>query len=251
MRKFSTEAVVLKHREYKDSHRLYTLVTPDHGKFVAVARGVRKISSRRSGNLDSLNHIKASISEDSKKYYSIEEVKTVASHSKVKSDFQTLSVAMYLADLVDILLAENQESFNIYHLFVNALSVINNKTTDLKLLINVFEMRLLNLLGFGLSLDKCVVCGENFNNSWSRIKINPELGGLICPNCKVSGQLIPFVTYELLTKTQVKFTGFTKGMYTPTDFKEADGVIKQHLSNVIDAYTKYPRVSKLLVDAVP
>ena len=63
MKKVNTVAVVLKSINYRDSDKIYTLLSKDLGKIPAIARGVRKISSRRAGNLDTLNLVKVGLSE--------------------------------------------------------------------------------------------------------------------------------------------------------------------------------------------
>ncbi len=77
MKKYNVRAVVLKSLKYRDSDKIFTLLSKEKGKISAIGRGVRKISSRRNGNLDTLNLISANIHEDRVGFKSIEEVKTI------------------------------------------------------------------------------------------------------------------------------------------------------------------------------
>ena len=61
MKKYNTKAIVLKSVKYKDADKIFTLFTKEYGKISAIGRGVRKINSRRSGNLDTLNYVSVGI----------------------------------------------------------------------------------------------------------------------------------------------------------------------------------------------
>ncbi len=46
------EAVVLRHSDYGEADRLLTLFTREQGKLRAIAKGVRKMQSRKAGHLE-------------------------------------------------------------------------------------------------------------------------------------------------------------------------------------------------------
>src|SRR3990167_5613366 len=58
MNSFATEAVVLKRRDFGEADRLVTFFTKRKGKVVALAKGVRKVTSRRAPNIELLNHVR-------------------------------------------------------------------------------------------------------------------------------------------------------------------------------------------------
>lgn len=89
MKKVSTIGVVLKSFNHKDSDKIYTIFSKDLGKISVWAKGVRKISSRRAGNLDTLNLVKVGLSEgDFGKRY-VQEAVLVNSFSKIKRNLDT------------------------------------------------------------------------------------------------------------------------------------------------------------------
>ena len=51
-RTIRTETIVLRHQVFGEADRLLTLLTPNHGKVRAIAKGVRRPSSRKTGHLD-------------------------------------------------------------------------------------------------------------------------------------------------------------------------------------------------------
>ena len=60
---YSAEAIVLRRANFGEADQVVTLLTRFQGKIPAVAKGVRKMGSRKGGNLDLLNHIKAHLAE--------------------------------------------------------------------------------------------------------------------------------------------------------------------------------------------
>jgi DNA repair protein RecO (recombination protein O) len=51
-RAIHTETIVLRQQVFGEADRLLTLLTPDRGKMRAIAKGVRRPSSRKAGHLD-------------------------------------------------------------------------------------------------------------------------------------------------------------------------------------------------------
>ena len=55
-RLYRTEAIVLKRRDFGEADRLLTVFTPEHGKLVLLAKGVRKTKSRKAGHVELFTH---------------------------------------------------------------------------------------------------------------------------------------------------------------------------------------------------
>lgn len=176
MKKYNTEALVLKCVNYKDADRIYTLLTKDVGKITAVARGVRKISSRRSGNLDSLNLVSVKITENSNGYRSIDEVETLDSHKRVKNDYAASITAYYLAELVHRSIEEDSSVPEVYDLIISSLKSLANDYIPPKLVSAHFEVMLLKILGYDINYlsapisesDKATL-GTLKENSWTNL----------------------------------------------------------------------------------
>ena len=56
-RSFRVEAIVLRHRDWGDADRLLALYTRQRGKIRAVAKGARKVRSRKAGHLQPFTQI--------------------------------------------------------------------------------------------------------------------------------------------------------------------------------------------------
>ena len=148
MLKYNCEAIVLKSINYKDTDKIYTFFTNDYGKISATGRGVRKISSRRSGSLDSLNYVKVKIYETSNGYKNIQEVLIIDSFKNIKSDYDLSLNAYYFAEIINKNTEENNNDPKLYKLLKKALQMLDSKKIDAPLINLFFDIHLLKELGY-------------------------------------------------------------------------------------------------------
>ena len=63
MRSFRVEGIVIKRKDFGEADRILTVFTRHQGKIQVIAKGVRKINSRRSAHVELLNHCILNIHE--------------------------------------------------------------------------------------------------------------------------------------------------------------------------------------------
>ena len=151
MPRFNTEAIVLKSFKFKDTDKIYTLFSKDKGKIGALAIGVRKINSRRSGNLDTLNYINVQISEGPGNLNYISEVKTIEAYKNIKADYTLAKNAFYILELIDKSLREDEDAQGIFTLLINTLNRLDSEEIDDEKLLKYmsgFELLLMKKLGY-------------------------------------------------------------------------------------------------------
>jgi DNA repair protein RecO (recombination protein O) len=175
--------IVLKSKNYKESDRIYTILTLEKGKLSVRARGVRKITSKRSGNLDTLNLVKIKLSENSNNFRYIEEARTINTFAKIKKDYQSLLIAYYFVELTMKTLEDEQEAPEIFKLLTVALNYLNDRTVETPIIRLFFEVNLMNYLGYPLQTENCVKCREPFTSDQEFYQYNFGLGGFYCHNC--------------------------------------------------------------------
>jgi DNA repair protein RecO (recombination protein O) len=181
MTSHSTEGIVIKSINFGESDRIITLLTPYKGKISAIAKGTRKISSRRGSNLDLFNHLKIQLSGRNSLEI-ITEAESLNSFKILKENLAKISYAYYAVEIINEFLAFGQGGKAIFDLLANFLKVLNKEKNSLELrkALKLFELKLLEYCGFGLQLNACVVCRSS---SDSKIFISPEMGGLVHKNC--------------------------------------------------------------------
>ncbi len=182
MQSFSTEAIVLKRRNFGEADKLVTFFTKKKGKITAMAKGVRKVSSRRAGNIEQLNHVTIFL-HSTRGMPILTEAAEVANFASIKEDLEKLSLSYILLELVDQFLDEGQENQEIFDLLLKTLHAINttNDMEKVQLLLSSFQIKFLSSVGYLPQLNHCVKCNQKLEQENNFL--SPHLGGLIDEAC--------------------------------------------------------------------
>lgn len=183
-RTFRATAVVLRHVEYGEADRILTLFTLERGKIQAIAKGVRKIRSRKAGHLEPFTRVSLFLAKG-RNLAVVTQAEALESYQGIRADLQRTGLAAYAIELLDRFTQEEGENRQLFHLLVDTLNRLNQDPHP-ETVIRYYEVQLLDLLGFRPELTHCVVC---------RRAIIPEdqfftarLGGALCPRCSASDQ---------------------------------------------------------------
>lgn len=142
---FKTEGIILKRRDFGEADRLLTVFTLSRGKVSILAKGVRRITSRRSGNVELLNRVQLYL-HPGKNFLILTEASSVDTFEKIKEDLTLSTYAFHIIELVDKLAAENQENRILYDYLVGVLKKMESNPRQI--FIRAFEVKILNILGF-------------------------------------------------------------------------------------------------------
>ena len=198
---YNLEGIVIKSSVYKDTGKIYTLFTKEKGKISAFANGVRKISSRRAGNLDTLNHISLGVTESAAGHKTITEVKTINSFITIKNSLEFSAHVYYVLELIQRFFEEDEQNTPVFNLMLSTLTRLSKAKNGLEfnVVINAFEIKLMGILGYEMQLDRCAYCGRDLlTEAWDQYKFNMSLGGLCCHMCNKPGVLITSGTAHAL-----------------------------------------------------
>jgi len=147
MATYKTEGVILKRSNYGEADRILTIYTKHYGKIKAIAKGVRKITSRKGGNLELFNHCVLFLAKG-RNLDIITEAQVINSFSRLGDDLEKVAAAFYLVELVDQLTAEEQVNRQVFDLLVETLDGLCAASYELRAITQSFEVELLKLLGF-------------------------------------------------------------------------------------------------------
>lgn len=138
------QGVILKRVNFGEADRIITSFTDRFGKISIVARGVRKVPSRRAPNMEVLNQVNLHLFKA--KGYSLTEAEAINTFERLKSDLTLATYAFHILELVDRLTAEGQRNMGVYTLLIKTLeNLIKNPR---QIWIRAFEVKLLSLMGF-------------------------------------------------------------------------------------------------------
>lgn len=145
MRGFKVEGIILKRRNFGEADRILTVFTHQRGKISVLAKGVRRITSRRAGNVELLNRVIMFLHQ-TKGMPILTEAKAINTFPKLKEDLTLSAYAFHIIELVDKLTAENQENRILYEHLVEVLRRLERNPRQI--LIRAFEAKILSNLGF-------------------------------------------------------------------------------------------------------
>ncbi len=179
IRSYRTQAVVLRHIEYGEADRILTLFTYEKGKITAIAKGVRKIRSRKAGHLEPFMRINLFLAKG-RNLDIVTQAETVDPYMGIREDLERVAYASYVVELLDRFTYEEGQNVGLFRLLTNTLSRIESPS-NLDTVVHYYELRLLEYLGFRPQLFTCVDCGETITERDQFF--SPLAGGVVCPKC--------------------------------------------------------------------
>lgn len=178
-RLYRTEAIVLRRRDYGEADRLLTVFTPDRGKLVLLAKGVRKTLSRKAGHVELFTHGMYLVARG-RTWDLISQAETVEPYTGLRADLMRTSYAYYVTELLDSFTQEHDAQPPLFRLLAETLARLS--TIDLSLaplLARFYELRLLALAGYQPQLFYCVECQERLEPVTNYMSFVD--GGVLCP----------------------------------------------------------------------
>jgi len=142
-----TEALVIKRTNYADADRFVTLFSQDFGKISALARGVRKITSRKRSALEPFSRVKVHLVKG-KVGYLVSEAEVVDSFLGVKQTLPRLTQAMQIVEIIDSLTAEEEVHWYVYRELIKTFELLDKANLQRKQVIDMVKF-VLDDLGFG------------------------------------------------------------------------------------------------------
>ncbi|GAP12276.1 DNA replication and repair protein RecO [Longilinea arvoryzae] len=175
------EAVVLRHSDWGEADRMLTLFTRELGKLRVVAKGVRRLRSRKAGHLEPFTRVALMLARG-RDIWIVTQADTLDAFLPLRDNLERTAYAAYVSELLDRFTYEEGENSSLYRLYVEGLERVATLEDPVPA-IRYYEVRLLDLLGFRPELQHCVRCGN---------EIQPEaqffsalLGGVVCPRCGI------------------------------------------------------------------
>ena len=179
-RVYRTEAVVLRRSDFSEADRLLTLYTPRFGKRRVIAKGVRKTTSRLAGHIELFTRVQLLLAQG-RNLDIVTQAEIVVPYRALRLDLERISLAYYVAELLDKLTGETEEEGQIpvYTLLVETLDALDTAPRP-ELAVRRFELRLLALLGYRPYLFNCASCQEELTEAADRWT---PAGGMLCNRC--------------------------------------------------------------------
>lgn len=144
MPSLTVEGLILKRSNFGEADRMLTILTKTLGKISVVARGVRRITSRRAGNVELLNLVKLGLFQA--KGFTLTEAESIETFPRIKSNLAISTAAFHILELSNKLLPENDPNGTVYDLIIVTLRKMEKNPRQI--ILRAFEIKILNHLGF-------------------------------------------------------------------------------------------------------
>lgn len=187
MEPFQDLAIVLRSTSYSERHKIVAAITEHHGKISAIA--LNAISSRRFGG--GLNFCTAGVwsvgAKKNAELFRLDEVQVKKSFSDLAKDFEKLSAASFLAELLLRIAPEGEPANDLFKLHSNALAALEELSGSDRVIVivNAYLTKILLWSGMHPNWEACSGCGVSLEGLEPAEKVLPvaESGGWLCPHC--------------------------------------------------------------------
>ena len=177
-RSFRVEAVVLKHYDMGEADRMLTVYSRQRGKLRALAKGVRKVRSRKAGHVEPFTHVSLQLATG-RHWYLVSQAEAIDTYPRLRQELEQVGNASYVVEMLDRFTYEEEESNSlIFQLLTDTLKRLDGGQ-DTFVAIRYYEMQLLDLLGFRPELHNCVVSKQEIKAEDQYF--SSALGGVVSP----------------------------------------------------------------------
>ncbi len=189
---YRDEAVVLRTHKLGEADRIITLLSRQHGKVRAVARGVRRTSSKFGARLEPFSHVDLQFATGRTLDVITQAVTLHAYSEPLAHDYERYTTGQVLVETADRLVTEvGEPAVQQYQLLVGALHALTGGGADAPrpaaMVMDAYLLRATALAGYAPSLSDCARCGA----SGPHEAFSPQLGGMVCRRCRPPGSAHP------------------------------------------------------------
>lgn len=145
---YKTQGIIIKRANSGEVDRLLTIYTKDFGKILVRAKSVRKNQSKLKGHLELFlqSHF---LVAPGKNLDIITGAETIERFLELHQRLPCLAAAYYLSEVIDKTMAGPEKDIQIWQLILSGFEKLNQKEPDIKVIVNDFEKKLLEFLGYG------------------------------------------------------------------------------------------------------
>lgn len=223
---YREEGVVLRTHKLGEADRIVTLLTPGRGLLRAVAKGVRRTSSKFGARLEPFMVADLQCYEGRTLDTITQAVSLASFGASITADYDRYRAASVMAEAAERL-SEGVQTPTQYHLLVGALRTVAGGLVDPQLARDGYLLRALGIAGWSPGLDECVRCGAVGPHTHFAM----QLGGMVCTNCRVPGS--PRVDLSTVTLLAALLHGDWDRAAESSDRE------RNQASGIIAAYTQW------------
>jgi len=181
-----TDAIILKSKKYRDTSKIITLYTKDHGKLNMIAKGSRAKNSKFGGSLETLSHISIVFYNYPQKDFQYITQSSINNYfHRINDDIYKTMTGMAISEIVNNTTHPNYKNEAIFDLLLSTFTALNDSDKEYINYLIYFQIHYAELIGFSPNFSSCAYCGLKIETGYEydSIYFNFESGSIICGNC--------------------------------------------------------------------
>jgi DNA repair protein RecO (recombination protein O) len=214
-----------------DYDKRLVLLTKEHGKITAFAKGARKPNSAFLACSQPFSFGEFELYEG-RSSYNIMAVNISNYFEELRKDLEAAYYGLYFCELADYFTHENDDGTQILKLLYQTLRALTHMSIGRKLIRAIYELKIVALNGESPQVFECVKCKNEENVNY----FSSEEGGLVCQNCsKVITKYIRVSDSTVYTLQYIISSAIEK-LYTFTVSTEVMNELKQCVESYCRIY---------------
>lgn len=223
---YRDDAVVLRLHKLGEADRIVTLLTRRYGRVRAVAKGVRRTTSKFGGRLEPFSHVDVQLWTGRTLDIVTQAEAITAFGASIVTDYPRYTAGSAVLETAERLTGEEREpALRLYLLVIGALRALAAGEHEPRLVLDAFLVRAMAVAGWQPALSECAQCAAPGPHRAFSVPV----GGAVCPSCRPAGAARPAVeTFDLLLALLAGRWEVADAS-GPTARREASGLLAAHL----------------------
>lgn len=210
--------------------RRMSILTMEHGKISAFAKGARKSNSALLACTQPFTFGEFSIYVG-KNSYTVINVEVKKYFEELRNDLELIYYGLYMCEFCDYYTIEGDDETEMLKLLYYSLFSLSNKAIGTELVKSIFDIKMIMLNGEGPQVNGCVRCGKNEELAYFSVR----RGGVLCESCaKDCDDAVHIDTSTLYCMQHISLSR-TEKLYT---FTLSEAILKQ-FTHIVNEYKKY------------
>ena len=194
-RTWRDHALILRTQKLGETDRIIIMLTRDGGITHAVAKAVRKPTSKFGGRLEPFMHTDLSFSRGRTNLHTITQAATLHAYTApIMANYDAYTCASTIAELAEVLTKDTDNTADIYTLTHGALAALAHGQHVPQRILTRYLARSMNAAGWPLIGENCTRCGNPLISADNQGADGAENTGAESANTSASGRYIAFHT---------------------------------------------------------
>jgi DNA repair protein RecO (recombination protein O) len=195
VRLVKTDGIILRRSDCGEADRVLVVFTQNRGKIRALAKGARKLGSKKVGHLEPFASSRLMLAEKTSGFWMIRQAETTNPRGDMRTSLIRIAYASLVSEIADRITTEDGPNPNLYALLEETMDNIESDPNP-EMALLVFVVRALKASGFDPQLKNCVKCGAEIHPDDHFF--SPAGGGVACKSCGVHDQYARAIKMETL-----------------------------------------------------